>query len=160
MEIRDLMTPDPACCRPGDSVQEVAKLMAARHCGEIPVCDGTRLVGVITDRDIVLRVVAAGRVGADVKAQDVMTTEVYTIRLRDDIEDALDVMEANLVRRLPVLDDGDAIVGIVSQSDLIAKSPTLKIARAMRSVAIKTRRPPQSVRVHEAKGERHGSKIF
>lgn len=142
MEIRNLMTADPACCSPADSIQDVARLMAARHCGEIPVCDGTKLVGVITDRDIALRVVAAGRAPASVEAQEVMTPEVYTIRTKDSIEDALDVMETNLVRRLPVLDERDTVVGIVSQTDLIAKSPTLKIARAMRSVAQKTRRAP------------------
>lgn len=144
MEIRDLMTADPACCRPTDSIQDVARLMAARHCGEIPVCEGTKLVGVITDRDITLRVVAPGRIPGDVQAKEIMTSEVYTIRLQDSIEDALDVMEMNLVRRLPVLDSRDALVGIVSQTDLIARSPTLQIARVMRRVAKKTRRPPGS----------------
>ena len=143
MEIRDLMTPDPACCRPTDSVQDVAMLMAMHHCGEIPVCDGAKLVGVITDRDIALRVVAPGRIPRDVQAQEIMTSEVYTIRLQDDLDDALDVMEMNLVRRLPVLDSHESLVGIVSQTDLIARSPTLKIARVMRSDAKKTRRPPQ-----------------
>lgn len=143
MEIRDLMTPDPACCRPTDSIQHVARMMATHHCGEIPVCDGAKLVGVITDRDIALRVVAPGSIPRDVQAQEIMTSDVYTIRLQDSIEDALDTMEMNLVRRLPVLDSRDALVGIVSQTDLIARSPTLKIARVMRSVARKTRRPPE-----------------
>lgn len=139
MLIRDMMTADPACCKPSDSLQSVAKLMRDRDCGEIPVCDGNKLVGVITDRDITCRAVAAGGIPAAVTAGDVMTRDVHTIAPGERVEDAFRLMDDRLVRRLPVIDDDGNIVGIVSQADLAAKVPTLKVARAIKSISQKTR---------------------
>jgi CBS domain-containing protein len=139
MLIKDVMTASPACCKPTDRLDSVAKLMLDHDCGEIPVCDGTRLVGVITDRDIVCRAVARGETPTAVPASEVMTRDVHTVAPDDKLEEALELMETKLVRRLPVVDDSGRIVGIVSQADLVAKAPTLKVARAMRSVAKRTR---------------------
>lgn len=139
MLIKELMTANPACCKPTDKLDSVAKLMVEHDCGEIPVCDGTKLVGVITDRDIACRAVAAGTTPSAVPASDVMTRDVYTIAEDGDVEQALDLMEKKLVRRLPVVDDSGRIVGIVSQADLVAKAPMLKVARTIRSVSKKTR---------------------
>jgi CBS domain-containing protein len=142
--IKDVMTANPTCCKPTDTIDTVAKLMLDHDCGEIPVCDGARLVGVITDRDITCRVVAAGKTAEAVLVSDAMSKNVATIDPHESLDDALELMEEKLVRRLPVVDDVGAIVGIVSQADLIAKSPTLKIARAMKSMAKKTRHPAVS----------------
>lgn len=139
MLIKDVMTPGPACCKPADKLDTVAKLMLDHDCGEIPVCDGTKLAGVITDRDIVCRAIAVGKNPADVSAGEVMTHDVHTVAESDKIEQALDLMEMRLVRRLPVVDDRGKVVGIVSQADLVAKGPMLKVARAIRSVSKKTR---------------------
>lgn len=139
MLIKDVMTASPTCCKPADKLDSVAKLMFDHDCGEIPVCDGTRLVGVITDRDIVCRAVAAGKTPADVPVSDVMTRDVYTIAQDGKLEDALELMETKLVRRLPVVDLSGQIVGIVSEADLVAKAPILKVARTIRSVSKKTR---------------------
>jgi CBS domain-containing protein len=139
MLIKDVMTRTPVICRPSDTLDKVAKLMLDYDCGEIPVCDGTKLVGVITDRDITCRAVAMGKTPVDVPARDVMTHHVFTIGLNDDLDDALELMEHRLVRRLPVVDETSRIVGIVSQADLMAKVPTLKVARAMRVVSQRTR---------------------
>lgn len=139
MLIKDVMTASPTCCKPTDKLDTVAKLMLDHDCGEIPVCDGTRLVGVITDRDITCRAVAVGKTPANVPASEVMTRDVHTIGQDDKVEQALEVMETKLVRRLPVVDYGGRIVGIVSQADLVAKAPMLKVARTIRSVSKKTR---------------------
>jgi CBS domain-containing protein/uncharacterized membrane protein YdjX (TVP38/TMEM64 family) len=141
MLIKDFMTPKPVCCKPTDRIDVVAKLMAVHDCGEIPVCDGTKLVGVITDRDITCRVVATGKTAVAIPASEAMTRTVYTIRENETIKDALWLMEEKLVRRLPVLDEKDNLVGIVSQADLMARMPTLKVARTLKSVAKQTRRP-------------------
>jgi CBS domain-containing protein len=139
MLIKDVMTAAPTCCEPSDTLDTVAKLMAEHDCGQIPVCDGTKLLGVITDRDITCRVVAAGKTPAAVKARDIMTRNVVTIGEHAKLDEALELMEQELVRRLPVLTDDGGIVGIVSQADLMAKAPTLKVARVMKKVAKKTR---------------------
>ena len=139
MLIKDVMTASPTCCKPTDKLDSVAKLMLDHDCGEIPVCDGTRLAGVITDRDIVCRAVALGKTPATVPVSDVMTSDVYTIGQNAELEDALELMETKLVRRLPVVDLSGQIVGIVSEADLVAKAPILKVARTIRSVSKKTR---------------------
>ena len=145
MLIKNVMTKTPACCRPSDTLDMVAKLMLAYDCGEIPVCDGTKLVGVITDRDITCRAVATGKTPIGVPVSQVMTHNVYRIGENEKLSAALALMEDKLVRRLPVVDDSGKIVGIVSESDLIARVPTLKVARLVKSVAKKTRRPAAAV---------------
>ena len=142
MLIKNVMTKAPACCRPSDTLDMVAKLMLVYDCGEIPVCDGTKLVGVITDRDITCRAVATGKTPVDVAVSEVMTRNVYSIGENDKLDVALALMKEKLVHRLPVVDDYGKIVGILSENDLIARVPTLKVARLVKSVAKKTRRPP------------------
>ena len=130
----------PACCRPSDTLDQVAKLMRDHHCGEIPVCDGAKLLGVITDRDITCRAVAAGKAPAEVPASEIMTKHLFTIRQDAKVGEALAMMEQKLLRRLPVLSRDGILVGIISQADLIAKAPALQVAWAMKN-ARKTRRP-------------------
>jgi CBS domain-containing protein len=132
MLIKEAMTPNPAFCRPADKLDTVAKLMVEHDCGEIPVCDGMNVVGVITDRDITCRAVAAGKLPVAVAASDIMTRNVYTIAEDDDLEDALDLMEQMVIHRLPVVDAAGKLVGIVSEADLIANAPAIEVARAVR----------------------------
>lgn len=140
MLIKNVMTRTPACCSPSDKLDTVAKLMLDHDCGEIPVCDGTKLVGVITDRDITIRAVAAGKIPATVPVSEVMTKNVYTIAEDAKVNAALDLMNETLVRRLPVVDKSGTIVGIISHADLIAKVPTLKVARVLKTISRKTRK--------------------
>ena len=140
MLIREVMTIDPVCCRPTDTVDTVAKMMLEHDCGEIPVCENNHLAGVITDRDIALRVVAAGKSAASLPVTEVMTRNVYSVYDNDKLETAFDIMNEKLVRRLPVIDANGAIVGIVSQADLVARVPSFRTARMMKNVARKTRR--------------------
>lgn len=142
MLVKEVMTPSPTCCRPTDKLDQVARLMLDHDCGEIPVCDGPNIVGVITDRDITTRAVALGKTPVAVPASDVMTRSVYTIHENEKIAVALEMMEDKLVRRLPVVDESGKLVGIVSQADIVAKAPTFRVARAMKSVSQKTRKQP------------------
>jgi len=139
MLIKDVMTRTPVCGKPSDTIDTIAKLMVERNCGEIPICDGPKLVGVVTDRDITTRVVASGKKPAEVQARDVMTRDVFTIGEDSFLEAALRMMEQKLVRRLPVVDSTGKVVGIVSQADLIAKVPTIEVAQSLKSIAEKTR---------------------
>ena len=141
MLLKDVMTPAPVVCRPTDKIDFVANLMLEHNCGEIPVCDGGKVLGVITDRDIATRVVAFGKTPAAISVNDVMTTNVFTMSENETLAAALDLMEERLVRRLPVVDASGQIVGIVSQADLMARVPTLQVAKTIRNLARKTRRP-------------------
>ena len=138
---RDVMTPDPACCSPGTTLDEVAKLMAQADCGEIPVIDPTdRIVGVVTDRDIVCRVVAAGKNPMAYTAETCMTGPVVTVRADAPLADVVATMEKNQIRRVPVVDDRDSCVGIISQADVSWSGGTAEVAKLVRDVSRRTGR--------------------
>jgi len=118
MIVKDLMTLSPICCEPADRLDDVAKLMLDHGCGVIPVCKGTKVVGIVTDRDITCRAVAKGSIPSLVPVSEVMTKPVYTIRQDEDVQSAIELLEAKQVRRLPVVDDDDNVVGIIAPSDL------------------------------------------
>ena len=117
MKVRDIMSKDVQVARPGDSLQDVATRMASGDFGFMPVADGDRLIGTITDRDIVVRAVAGG---ADCTAPVVeyITRDPHTARADDDLKTVLDSMGDRQIRRLPVLDKDDRLVGVVSLGDL------------------------------------------
>jgi CBS domain-containing protein len=140
MLIKDVMTKSPACCTRSDTLTTVAKIMVQNECGIVPVCDGTQIVGVITDRDLACRAVAEARNPTTATADDVMTHNVYLVGDNEKLDAALDLMEQRLVRRLPVVDQAGKLVGIVSEADLVARVGTFKVARAMKTVAQKTRK--------------------
>jgi len=124
MTVKDIMTPNPECCTAGMSLREVAQLMVKRDCGEIPVCDASRKpIGVVTDRDIVCRVVATGGNPSTLTALDCMSTPVVTTTPDTSVDDCARLMEAHQIRRLPVVDAQGACCGIVSQADLATKGP-------------------------------------
>jgi CBS domain-containing protein len=121
--VTDLMTPDPDCCAPDTTLVEVAQMMIDADCGEIPVCDDRGVpLGVVTDRDIVCRVVAAGRNPSDVVAQDCMSTPVVTTTLDASLDECARLMEQHKLRRLPVVDEDGVCCGIVAQADLATKA--------------------------------------
>lgn len=117
---RDIMTANPQCVTPDDTVTHVAEIMRDSDVGSVPVVEdqGTmRLTGLVTDRDIALRVVAAGRNSADLLTRDVMSSRITTVNPDDDIEHVLDLMKSEQIRRIPVV-EGDRIVGIIAQADV------------------------------------------
>jgi CBS domain-containing protein len=120
--IRDIMTPDVRSIAPQETVQRAAQMMDELNVGAIPVLDGDRLVGMITDRDITVRSTAAGQAPGQAKVEDVMSTDVRTCTPDQAVDEVLDRMGDVQIRRLPVLDaDSHAVIGIVSLGDMAAK---------------------------------------
>ena len=117
MKIRDVMSKDVQVARPGDSLQEVAERMRAGDFGFMPVADGDRLIGTVTDRDIAIRAVAGGA-ACTAPVVEYITRDPHTARADDDLKAVLDAMGSKQIRRLPVLDKDDRLVGVVSLGDL------------------------------------------
>jgi CBS domain-containing protein len=114
------MTPNPACCTPNSTAREAAMLMRDNDCGSIPVVENreaNRLVGMVTDRDLAIRGFAAGK-GPDARVRELMTEAPITSAPDDEVEIVREVMVAQQVRRVPVVDEEGAVVGIVAQADL------------------------------------------
>ena len=136
MRARDLMTSDPACCRPDTTLDEVARLMLVHDCGEIPVLDRSeRVVGVITDRDIVCRVVADGKNPMAHTAAECMTQPVVSVGVDSSVEQIVSVMEGHRIRRVPVIDDNGACAGIIAQADIARYSATGTVGELVRAVS-------------------------
>ncbi|HEX6058400.1 MAG TPA: CBS domain-containing protein [Gemmatimonadaceae bacterium] len=120
MKAQDIMSRNPASVTPDTPVQEAARLMQSQDVGVLPVVESTaskRLVGLVTDRDIAIRVVAEGRSNAMVR--DAMTSNPKSVKPDDSVKDVMKLMGAEQVRRVPVVDDRGEIVGIVAQADLV-----------------------------------------
>lgn len=121
---RDVMTRNPVSARPEDTVASVARLMKENDIGPVPIVENQkskRLVGIVTDRDLALKVVAEGRDPETTPVKQVMTTSVITCRGDDDIETALDAMSTQQLRRIPVVDDGNMLLGIIAQADIATR---------------------------------------
>jgi CBS domain-containing protein len=117
MKVSEVMTRDVQTVRPDQRVQEAASFMLSADAGSIPVTDGDRLIGMITDRDIAVRGVAKGY-GPDTPVRELMTDNVICARDSDEVEDIASKMSEAQVRRLPVIDDQERLCGIVSLGDL------------------------------------------
>lgn len=117
MKVRDVMSRDVQIARPGDTIQDVAGRMSAGDFGFMPVCEGQAIIGTVTDRDLAIRAVAAGA-PPSTPVVEVMTHEVETRRDDDDLREVLDCMSAKQIRRLPIVDREDRLVGVVSLGDL------------------------------------------
>src|SRR5262245_10397975 len=133
---RDLMPPSPAVCTPATTLDEVAKLMRQNDCGEIPVIDAAeRPVGVVTDRDIVCRVVAEGKNPMAYTAETCMTQPVVSVREDATLRDVMAVMEENQVRRVPVVNAQGRCAGIISQADIALAGGPTEVAELVREVS-------------------------
>jgi CBS domain-containing protein len=136
---QDLMTANPTCCTPDESVVRIAKLMKTENVGSIPICEDRttkKLVGIVTDRDLALCVVAAGKDPNTVKAKDVMTRDPITCRPEQDFESAVNSMESHQIRRMPVVAEGGVLLGIIAQADVARRSGTSeKIAELVEEVS-------------------------
>lgn len=121
MNVQDIMTKDPACCTPQTNLRDVAQMMEECDCGAIPVVesnDRKNLVGMVTDRDITLRAVSQGKNPLTMSAGDIMSSPVVSARAEDDLQTVARMMEDNQVRRVPVVDQNNRILGILAQADL------------------------------------------
>ena len=133
---KNVMTANPRCCSADTTLNEVAKLMVECDCGEIPVVDGAKkLVGVVTDRDIVCRAVAKGLNAATARASEVMTSPVISVVEDCSLDDVLATMEEHQIRRVPVLDAGGCVCGIISQADVALNAQESETGELVKEVS-------------------------
>ncbi|HUQ82016.1 MAG TPA: CBS domain-containing protein [Gemmatimonadaceae bacterium] len=131
MKAQDIMSKDPLCVTPETPLVEAARIMKDENIGVVPVVesDGSRrLVGVLTDRDIAVRAVAEGRDGATTSVGHVMTSDVRTSRADDSVDDVMELMGREQVRRIPIVDDRGTLVGIIAQADIVIEARDSKKA--------------------------------
>jgi CBS domain-containing protein len=120
----DVMTPEPACCEPGELLSRVAEIMKREDVGAVPVVDSRRsgrLVGIVTDRDIVVKVIADGRDIQVATAGEAMTSPPVSCREDHDVSEAVNQMAARQVRRMPVVDAEGRLRGIIAQADVATR---------------------------------------
>ena len=133
---RDVMTPEPAYCSATATLDLVAKMMVQNNCGEIPIVDSSnRPIGVVTDRDIVCRVVAEGKNPTAYPAEMCMTTPVITVRASASLDELIATMEAHQIRRVPIVDDDGACIGIVAQADIATKETPRKTGEMVSQIS-------------------------
>jgi CBS domain-containing protein len=137
---RDVMTPDPACCSASTTLDQVAKMMVQNNCGEIPIVDSSdQPIGVVTDRDIVCRVVAEGKNPSAHTADSCMSTPVVTVPNDAQLDDIVSTMRKYQVRRVLVVDQAGCCTGIISQADVATVGPPAQTAELVRDLSMGTR---------------------
>src|ERR1700719_1863704 len=133
---RQVMTENPACCTPDTPLDLVAKLMREHDCGEIPVIDpADRPIGVVTDRDIVCRVVAEGKNPMAYSAETCMSESVVSVRADAPIQEVVSTMERHQIRRVPVVDGSGCCIGIISQADVASVARPRHVGELVREVS-------------------------
>ena len=138
MYVKDIMTANPACCTKDASLQEAAQMMRDNDCGCIPVVEdqsSKKPVGVITDRDIALRIVAEGKNPLDLTVANAMTANAETVKPNTSIEDCCDLMEDKQIRRVVVVDDSGRCCGIIAQADIALNAANNKTAEVVQEVS-------------------------
>jgi CBS domain-containing protein len=133
MKVSEVMTRDVQTIQPDQTAREAASFMLNADAGSIPVTDGGRLIGMITDRDIAVRGVAKGN-GPDTPVRELMTDDLVVVRIDDDVEEAAIKMSDAQVRRLPVIDQDERLCGIVSLGDLSREADTECASEALEGV--------------------------
>jgi CBS domain-containing protein len=135
MKVKDVMHRGVEWVEPGTPIAEIARKMADEDIGAIPVGENDRLVGMVTDRDIVTRGLARVKNCLDLVARDVMTKPIVYARADEDVEDALHIMVKNQIRRLPVIDENKRMTGILALGDISEKAGRDLAGELMRSVS-------------------------
>lgn len=122
MKVQDVMTRNPRSVTPDDPAREAAQVMRDQDVGFVPVIEGGRLAGVITDRDLAIRLVAEGRDGGTLVREVMSRGEIATLRPDEDVDRAMESMAREKVRRIPVVDERGTVVGVVAQADIVRKA--------------------------------------
>lgn len=138
MDLKSVMTANPACCTRDTPLRDVAKLMVDHDCGQIPVVDSMdskKPVGVVTDRDIAVRIVAEGRDAGSATASDAMSTPCKTVTTDTSLQDCLCLMEAQQIRRVPVVDAAGKLAGIVAIADISLAGKNEATAQVVKEVS-------------------------
>ncbi|MGH7905295.1 MAG: CBS domain-containing protein [Candidatus Binataceae bacterium] len=138
MHVREIMTTAVECCTPKDTSQAAAEIMKNADTGVVPIISGEndpRVVGIVTDRDLCLGVIASGRDPRQVHIQDCMTNKVVSCHSEDDVKQAAHTMAENQIRRLPVIDGKGEIIGIVSLGDIAESDSQLNDSKTLRDIS-------------------------
>ena len=134
--IRDVMTPNPECVSERDSISDVARIMKNQDTGVVPVVDGKKVIGMITDRDIVVRGIAEGKDVGSVRVNELMTRQVRSVRDTATVNEALQLMSGAEIRRVAVVNGNDELVGIVSLGDIsTSTNQDGKIGQAVENIS-------------------------
>jgi CBS domain-containing protein len=134
--IRDVMTPNPECVTDKDSLLQAARIMRDKDTGIVPVVDGKKIIGLITDRDIVVRAIADGKNISDVRVNEIMTKSVRSVKEDSTVDEVLNLMGNAEIRRVPVVNTNNELVGIVSIGDLASKTARdNKVGKAVESIS-------------------------
>ncbi len=138
MKVKEIMTSRPTCCSPLTNLKEVAQMMLERDCGEIPVVENIndlKPIGVITDRDIVCRVLAIGKNPLEMTAGECMSKPCITVNSETEVEDCCRILKEGHIRRLPVVDEQGRCCGIVSQADFATHHLKVEIGDILEQVS-------------------------
>lgn len=138
MRVQDVMTREVVCCTPDESLQSVAQKMVETDCGAIPVVESEstrRVIGIITDRDLVCRAIAMGMNPLELSARDGMTEPCTTISPEADLSECCDIMERLQIRRVPVVDETGNCCGIVAQADIAQRAGEHETAEVVREIS-------------------------
>ncbi len=138
MKVKEAMSANVRTCGPETPLSEVARIMYEGDCGALPVVDAandSRVIGMITDRDITIRLVARGLNPLDLQASSCMSTPVASIGPEDSLTNACRIMESRKVRRLPVVDESGRCVGIISQADIARHAPEARTGDLLQEIS-------------------------
>ena len=138
MTCKDVMTANPKCCVPDDSIARAAQIMRDEDVGPVPVISNhtdRKVVGIVTDRDIAIKVVAVGRDSQNVLVGDIMSSHLVTCRVDDDYSSALQCMARHQVRRVPVVNDDGSLAGIISQADVARRSSEEEVGEVVEEIS-------------------------
>jgi CBS domain-containing protein len=158
MQIKDVMTREVECIEPNQSVKEAAVRMKETDVGPLPICEDGRVVGILTDRDIVVRSTAQGTHPNEMKVRNVMSSNIICVRDDEDLSTAEQLMEQNQIRRLPVVDRHQKLAGIIGIADIANRAGDLdRTAKVVKEVAQAKGGPRRTVgtRVTETVGGRN-----
>ena len=134
-KISDVMTPNPRAIEPSTPVADAARLMRDEDVGPLPIVEGDRVVGILTDRDIVLRTIAEGKDPQSVSAGEIASKQLVTIDPDQSLDEAAQLMAKHQVRRLPVCEEDGRLVGIVAQADVAIESPTQQAGQIVQEIS-------------------------
>jgi CBS domain-containing protein len=133
--IRDVMTSNPRTIEPSTSLHEAARLMRDQDVGSLPIVEGERLFGMLTDRDIAIRAVAEGKDAKSTTAQEIASRQVVTVDPEQSLDEALRLMASHQIRRLPVCEEDGKLVGIVAQADAAMQGDERQVGRTVEEIS-------------------------
>ena len=146
MRIKHVMTKDPTCCVPSDTAQCAAKIMRDEDTGVVPIIENEqshKVIGIVTDRDLCMNIVAEGRDPRTTQVHESMTTTVVSCSPQDSVDKATELMRENQIRRIPVVDQQHQLLGIVAMADIVGRADlrTTETHETLKTVSAPTSEP-------------------